>query len=59
MNMSTINSVEEDEATVESILWAIFSGDDEDENFVIKTTEDQAKGFYLPNIPKGFIDRVL
>lgn len=49
---------EEDEATVEYPLGYFFSGDDEDENFVIKTTEDQAKRLLFAQYPpKDIIDR--
>lgn len=49
---------EEDEAEVEYPLGYFFSGDDEDEEFVIKTTEDQAKRLLFAQYPpKEVIDR--
>lgn len=49
---------EGDEGTVEYPLGYFFSGDDEDEDFVIKTTEDQAKRLLFAQYPpKDVIDR--
>ena len=49
---------EGDGGTVEYPLGYFFSGDDEDEDFVIKTTEDQAKRLLFAQYPpKDVIDR--
>ncbi|HPD01358.1 MAG TPA: ABC transporter substrate-binding protein [Acetivibrio sp.] len=49
---------EDDEATVEYPLGYFFSGVDEDEDFVINTTEDQAKRLLFAQYPpKDVIDR--